>query len=581
MRCHAVPAGSGRQAVGGVGDRRRPRVERHRIGERVHDRVQALEELGEAAGEVDVAAADVVERQHSPEQPLSLLRHRHAHQHAIPARLPRVRRQSVEPVRRTLRRIEAPAHAAVARPLRDPRRGRRRRGGSAGGPARAPPGRAPARRSAGRRRGRAACATTPSTGFVWRSERSARRTCRSIRVALGRQPLRPRSSPSAAVPNVAWISGAKTSMSGHMTTMSRGSSVGSSASRCRIASRTTSTWRARPWQACTCRLRSSGSSSTRSSPAPGSGRPGGARSARMSAWIRPSSVGRCSSTTTWSWTTTTVGVAREDELHLASVLPPGGEQRILRQRRGRVLGAAHDRRQVARERGDPRPQLGRRVKEEEVHVPLDRKRMQDVEVARRQARQTEQRQRARGRSTRVRLGPQPRAGVLQPLGRTRLADARRAAASTTRPASRRRFPPPTRAASPADGRRSGRRDRRCAARCSTGVRRGTISAGTRAPPRCAASGASQGSPSDASTTSSSGQTDRAGSHGSASRSTPTAAATAPLTSRPGNGNSTFAHTPSARPGEAPSTADSRCVSQRSTPRVGTATTLRLHRVVQR
>ena len=98
------------------------------------------------------------------------------------------------------------------------------------------------------------------------------------------------------------------------------------------------------------------------------------------------------------------------------------------------------------------------------------------------------------------------------------------------------------------------------------------SASAPAPPRCAASGASQGSPSDASTTSSSGQTDRSGSHGSASRSTPAAAATAPLTSRPGNGNSTFAHTPSARPGEAPSTTDSRCVSQRSTPRVGTATT---------
>ena len=48
--------------------------------------------------------------------------------------------------------------------------------------------------------------------------------------------------------------------------------------------------------------------------------------------------------------------------------------------------------------------------------------------------------------------------------------------------------------------------------------------------------------------------------------------TAPLTIRPGNGNSTFAQTPSARPGETPSMVDSRCVSQRSTPRVGTATT---------
>ena len=55
-----------------------------------------------------------------------------------------------------------------------------------------------------------------------------------------------------------------------------------------------------------------------------------------------------SSTTTVVVNDDVVAVAREDELHLASVLPPGGEQRILRQRRGRVLGAAHDRRQVAR-----------------------------------------------------------------------------------------------------------------------------------------------------------------------------------------------------------------------------------------
>ena len=44
------------------------------------------------------------------------------------------------------------------------------------------------------------------------------------------------------------------------------------------------------------------------------------------------------------------------------------------------------------------------------------------------------------------------------------------------------------------------------------------------------------------------------------------------TSRRGNGNSTFAQMPSARPGVAPRLADSRCVSQRSIPRVGTAMT---------
>jgi hypothetical protein len=121
---HALPRIAprcGRQAVGSLRDRRRPRVERHRLGERAHDRVQPLEELGEPAGEVDVTAADVVEREHAPEQPLPLLRHRHAQQHPIPTRFPRVRRYPVELVRRPLSRIQPPAHAPVARPLRHAR----------------------------------------------------------------------------------------------------------------------------------------------------------------------------------------------------------------------------------------------------------------------------------------------------------------------------------------------------------------------------------------------------------------------------------------------------------------------------
>ena len=49
-------------------------------------------------------------------------------------------------------------------------------------------------------------------------------------------------------------------MSGHITRMSRGSRVGSSASSPSSTSRSTSTWRAGPWHACTCTLRSSASS---------------------------------------------------------------------------------------------------------------------------------------------------------------------------------------------------------------------------------------------------------------------------------------------------------------------------------
>ncbi len=52
-------------------------------------------------------------------------------------------------------------------------------------------------------------------------------------------------------------------MSGHITSTSRGSRVGSSASSPSSTSRSTSTCRARPWQACTCRLRSPAASGGR------------------------------------------------------------------------------------------------------------------------------------------------------------------------------------------------------------------------------------------------------------------------------------------------------------------------------
>src|SRR4051794_24531396 len=53
---------------------------------------------------------------------------------------------------------------------------------------------------------------------------------------------------------------------------------------------------------------------------------------------------------------------------------------------------------------------------------------------------------------------------------------------------------------------------------------------------------------------------------------PDAAATASPSSRRGDGNSTLAQTPSARPADVPSRPDIRWASQRSMPRVGTATT---------
>ena len=109
-----------------------------------------------------------------------------------------------------------------------------------------------------------------------------------------REPPRPptrvrRTSPGSAARTL--------SMSGHMTIMSRGSSVGSSARRWRIASRSTSTWRARPWQAWIRTLSSSAASSSRSSAAPAQWRrrvagdrrgcrPAGARSSVVGCTLR-------------------------------------------------------------------------------------------------------------------------------------------------------------------------------------------------------------------------------------------------------------------------------------------------------
>ena len=263
-------------------------------------------------------------------------------------------------------------------------------------------------------------------------------------------------------------------------------------------------------------------------------------------------------------------VRAEHQLHLARVLAPGGEQPVVGQRRGRVVGAAHDRRPAA----DLLPQRGRRVQEEEVDVAPGRERAQHVEVARRQAREPEQRDA---------LGEVEQRGVCaQPLARAapaaRPGSARRAAragAATAPPAMRPRRRASTVAALPAaHHRRAVQRvaveqlgevaDGREPARAPVGVvlvaqvpreaAQPRLVAGTRRRRRAAATRRA------------------AGSHGSLSGSIPDAAATASPASRRGNGNSTFAQMPSERPGVAPRLADIRCVSQRSMPRVGTAMT---------
>ena len=175
-------------------------------------------------------------------------------------------------------------------------------------------------------------ATTPRIGLVLRRERSASLTRRSGWRLCGA------SSSSAATaspePKVAWMSGAKASMSGHMTMTSRGSRVGSSSNRCSTASRRTSTWRARPWQAWTSMERSFSASSGRSS------RARGPRSARTSAWIRSS---REASPRRDGMVVVDVLTGAEHDLQLARVPPPRGQQPVLREGGGGVVGPARDR----------------------------------------------------------------------------------------------------------------------------------------------------------------------------------------------------------------------------------------------
>ena len=567
------------QRVGGVGDRARPTPS---IGCRRASASSApaepVDQLGEAAGEVDRAAVDVVERQHARRTAAGRPRSssRRAAAGPGPARQVPVG-QRVELERRAVRGVEAPADAASRDPVLRAARGRRRRAGSGAAPARGRRGRAPARRSAAARRARAARATTPSTGLVWRSERSASRTRRSS--GRRRRPASRRPSSASPAPNVAWISGANVSMSGHITITSRGSSVGSSASRCRIASRSTSTWRARPWQAWTWTLRSSGSSSGRSS-------------ARRAAARRAAAVG-------------------------ADVGLEPAEQRVgAGERRGvvvvGVLGRRAERRAASRARRGPRRRAGGCAASSAVGSS---------------ARRSDRRRVGRGRATRShsagdgcsrnrwtsRCAASARRTCRWPAGsrvrpnsdsRAREVDAapgRRAAAR--RRGSRRSAGPgtPIRARSrrhssacqaasarrsPASGRRRGpgasisgpvqrvavEQAGEVADALSRRARR-TGSGGVVPSPRWAASVASHGSPSAPSTTSSSGQTARSGSHGS-SRRVDARRRPRPRRRPAGAGTGTRRSRRSRRrgPDGAPSTADSRWVSQRSMPRVGTATT---------
>ena len=364
-------------------------------------------------------------------------------------------------------------------------------------------------------------ATTPSTGLVWRSERSASRTRRSGGRIAGR--LSSSSSSTSPAPNVAWISGANVSMSGHITITSRGSSVGSSASRCRIASRTTSTWRARPWQAWTSTLRS------------GRARARGAAVARARAGLqrgRACVPPRCS-----TGCSCVAHVRPEHELQLARVLPPRGEQAVAGQRAPWGPRARRDDARPARR--DLLPQRGRGMQQEEVHVAV-----------RRPARAGP---RSWPAGRRVRPNSESRSRQRRRVSAPRAAARTRPPAAPPGPASRdpRRQAPPQLAPATASSPRASAHQLGPVQRVAVEQRREVADGGeaARAARPAGAGGAATAPRAHASTTSSSGHTSRSGSHGSVSGSIPDAAATASPVSRRGNGKSTFAQMPR-RDGEA-------------------------------
>ena len=353
-------------------------------------------------------------------------------------------------------------------------------------------------------------------------------------------------------------------MSGTITRMSRGSSVGSSWSSPTSTSRSTSTWRAAPWQACTCTESSRAvrpdalvrgrrvvgaevvlRASRGACPGPAAGRP---RLLGRSPSVRRSSRASRPSEPSSGWSTTAGGGVERR----AAPGPRGRPGRARPRGRWTPAAARGGRRAArpARSGGTPRSPA--------------------AACARTGTAATAGRGRRRPRAA----APRSRRGVRPGRARRR----RRAAAATGRPASagrrrarRRRRPSggprATRRAAADAGRRRTRTVRRAGgprrsggptARRTGRRRRGGVVRSSK-----------PGAPITSSMTSSSGHASRSGLHGSsASRSSSID------TSEWGVTKSTPAQTPSPPRPPTPSRCDSRWVSQRSTPRAGTTTTSR-------
>ena len=107
-------------------------------------------------------------------------------------------------------------------------------------------------------------------------------------------------------------------------------------------------------------------------------------------------------------------VGADDQLQFPGVVPPGGEQPVVRERGRPVVAPANY--GVAGRLRDLVPECGRGVQEEQVHVSVDGQGAQHVQTSGREAGEPEQRQTARKVDDRGLL-TQPCGGGLEALGR--------------------------------------------------------------------------------------------------------------------------------------------------------------------
>ncbi len=203
-------------------------------------------------------------------------------------------------------------------------------------------------------------------------------------------------------------------MSGHITTMSRSSRVGSSSSIPSSSSRSTSTWRCRPWHACTCSDRSPAA-------APGSAVSAGTGEAVLAEVALQPGEKRVAHTTGRSSLSRPGQVlvhgrpreGSQPHLQLARITSAGPQQRMQGYVDRRVVAAGDH---LAVGPREPLPEHVRGVRQPEVHVAVLGERVEHLQLLGGQPGRPEDRQPCRQLDD-PRLATQPCARRLEPLRR--------------------------------------------------------------------------------------------------------------------------------------------------------------------